>query len=118
MRELVRRLVSSPVQDATLLDANLRNVLTQLVGADGFAALLRRALALAATELPALQGATVGTDGQLHGNEHIVSQPGTARDEAAVAIAENLVELLVTLIGEPLTQRLVRQACPESLPDE
>lgn len=124
MRELSRRLVASRVasdpqaQETILINANLRNSLIQLTGADGFAALLRRSLALASVELPALQGAAMSTDGRLEGIEQLTAHSSTARDEVAVAVTAHMLELLVTLIGEPLTRRLVRQACPDTTTDE
>jgi hypothetical protein len=125
MRELARRLVASsrivsvpPAQDATLVNESLRDSLARFAGTDGFAALLRRALALAGVELPTLQATNVGADGRIEGIEQLLAHLGTTQEEAAVAITAHMLDLLVTLIGETLTRRLVRQACPEASPEE
>lgn len=125
MRELARRLVaSSPIvsdprmQGATLVNESLRDALAQFAGTEGFLALLRRALALAGAELPALQGAKVSAQGRIEGIEQFLTHAGTAREEAAVAVTAHMLDLLVTLIGEPLTRRLVRQAYPKASLEE
>lgn len=89
-------------QEATWVDANLRDSLIRLAGVDGFAALLRRSVALASAELPAMRGAA----------------PGAYPDEAAMVVTAHMLELLVGLIGEPLTRRLVHQAYPGATPEE
>lgn len=119
MRDLARRLLaesqiaSDPhVPEAVMVNEKLRISLIQFAGADGFAALLRRALALASAEVPALQSATVSADGRLEGLEQLVTQPGSVAGAAAVAITAQMLGLLVTFIGEPLTLRLVRETWP------
>ena len=85
----------------------LRTSLTQFVGADGFTALMRHALALARTEVPSLKTAKVTPEGRLEGiGEHAADAKNDA--EAATAITAHLLALLVTFIGEPLTLRLMR----------
>jgi hypothetical protein len=90
----------------------LRISLTQFVGADGFTALLRRALALARADVPSLKDARITSGGRLDGLDEI---GGKAREdiEAAVALTAHLLDLLVAFIGEPLTVRLMRKAFPE-----
>jgi len=124
MRDLARRLLAlsqtatgSRGQEAVLVNEKLRTSLIQFAGADGFAALLRRALALASAEAPALRSATVNADGRLEGLEQLASHEGSVARAAAVAITAHLLGLLVTFIGEPLTLRLVREAWPESRPE-
>ena len=119
MRDLARRLLAasqsaadSDAQKAVLVNEKLRIALIQFAGADGFTALLRRALALASAEAPALKSAAVSADGRLEGLERLATLPGSVAGAAAVAITAHLLELLVTFIGEPLTLRLVRQAWP------
>jgi UDP-N-acetylenolpyruvoylglucosamine reductase len=119
MRDLARRLLTSSQsaadsdsQEAVLVNEKLRIALIQVAGADGFTALLRRALALASVEAPALKNATVSADGRLEGLEQLATLPGSVAGAAAVAITAHLLELLVTFIGEHLTLRLVRQAWP------
>jgi hypothetical protein len=90
----------------------LRSALTQFVGADGFTALMRRALALARKEVPSLQTAKVTPEGRLEGiEEHATG--ATKHAEAATAITAHLLALLVTFIGEPLTLRLLRDVWPD-----
>jgi hypothetical protein len=104
---------SSPdARSAGLVSEGLRLTLTRFAGADGFASLLRRALALAGAEMPALRGAKVGAEGRIEGLERILTQDDVMWQDAAVAITAQLLELLVTFIGEPLTRRMVREACP------
>ena len=49
----------------------LRISLTRFAGADGFTALLRRALVLARSDVPSLQSVKVTADGRLEGFEEI-----------------------------------------------
>jgi hypothetical protein len=125
MRDLARRLLAasqttsdSHVQEAVLVNEKLRISLTQFAGADGFAALLRRALVLASVEVPALKGATVSPDGHLEGLEQLATSPGSVASAAAGAITAHVLGLLVTFIGEPITLRLVREAWPNISPSE
>jgi hypothetical protein len=90
----------------------LRVALTQFVGADGFTALLRRALALARSDFPSLQSAKVTPVGRLEGVEAIIN--ANTDPEVAIAITAHLLGLLVTFIGEPLTLRLMQNVWPES----
>lgn len=119
-RELARTLWAASVhasathgQSTPLVNENLRRSLIQFAGADGFLSLLRRSTALASAEVPVLRAADVSSDGGIHGIEELVTNAVTA-EQAAIAITAHMLELLVTFIGEPLTQRLVREACPET----
>jgi hypothetical protein len=121
MRELARQLLaanrnatsSDPrVHEAVALCETLRIVLTKFAGADGYAALLKRALALARAEVPALKNVTLGANCDLEGFEESVV--GEQRGETAVALVAHLLTLLVAFIGEPLTVRLVREAWPDA----
>lgn len=128
MRDLARRLLAVEAasqsasdpheQEAVLVNEKLRISLIQFGGADGFAALLRRALALASAEVPALRSAKVSADGRLEGLELLVTRAGSVAGAAAVAITAHMLGLLVTFIGEPLTLRLVRNAWPNTSLDE
>jgi hypothetical protein len=91
----------------------LRISLTRLAGADGFAALLRRTLALARAEVPALERVTIGPDGTLDGLEALAAESPDGGVEAAGARTAHVLGWLVTSIGEPRTLRLVRDAWPE-----
>lgn len=101
------------VPEAMRVSEKLRISLTRFVGADGFTALLRRALALARAEVPSLQNVKVTAEGRLEGINTLASEGGT-EVEAAAAITEHLLALLVNFIGEPLTFRLIRSAWPDA----
>jgi hypothetical protein len=89
----------------------LRISLTQLVGADGFTALMQRSLALARSEVPSLQTAKVNAEGRLEGIEEHGARAKNI--EAATVITAHMLGLLVTFIGEPLTLRLMRDVLPD-----
>jgi len=91
----------------------LRVSLTQFVGAAGFTALLRRALALARVDVPSLQAAKITAGGHLEGLEEVGANAKTDT-EAAIAITAHLLGLLVTFIGEPLTLSLMRDSFPDT----
>ena len=116
IRELAERLVAFEQGAATILEADLlatcrvceklRRPLSHLVGAAGVSSLLRRALALAQRETPALRGVEVMNDGSLKGLE------GEAAMKSSLLIA-HLINLLVTFIGVGLTFRLLHDIWPE-----
>jgi len=119
MRELARLLVASDVSShaesgADAVNRNLRTSLIRFAGGGGFVSLLQRSVSLASAEVPALRTAKVTTDGRLEA----VALSGAAWDEAVVVVTARMLELLVTFIGDPLTRRLVREACPEASPGE
>ena len=89
----------------------LRRPLTNLMGVAGFSSLLRRSLALAKREAPALNGVQVVDGGSLAGLE------GEAAEASAVLIA-HLIELLAVFIGETLTFRLLHDIWPDLLASE
>lgn len=91
----------------------LRISLTRFAGADGFTALLRRALALAQADAPLLQTLKLDGDGRLHGLEDLASDEVSAGSDAATHVIAHLLGLLATFIGEHLTLDLVREAWPE-----
>ena len=125
-RELARILLAAhlPATDphgppgVALVNENLRKSLIEFAGAEGFGSLLRRALALSSAQVPALQNARVRADGHVEGIESPLAQVGTAWESAAMAVTVQMLELLVTFIGERLTRRLVREACPDTSPGE
>ena len=122
-RDLARRLLEAtraasreragggprPHEAVELCEA-LRNSFSKFAGPDGFAALLRRSLALARADAPALRGVQLGADCRLEGLDEDAAGDGA---EAGLALAAHLLELLVTFIGEPLTLRLVRESWPD-----
>ena len=97
------------VPDAVLVNENFRDALTRLTGAAGVTSLLRRALALASAEMPALRRVKMSANGQLEGIEHL-AEDATSREVAGMAVTMQMLELLVTFIGESITRRLVLEA--------
>jgi len=123
IQDLARRLIAceaardvsdGPVGAAARTCNTLRTPLTKFAGVAGFQSLLTRALTLATVEIPRLASVRVMPDGSLEGfdavgREHDAQQLG----EAAGVVVAQLLGLLVTFIGEPLTQRLVNEAWPD-----
>lgn len=124
VRNLARRLLvleagnprahDAHVDEAVRVFDKLRISLARFAGPDGFISLLRRALALARTEHPALQSVRVNAEGAMEGLEQVVADESNGGAEAAVAITAHLLGLLVTFVGEPMTLRLVRDAWPDA----
>jgi len=123
IRAWAQRLLAAEAANQSAPDAHSRTVvriceklriaLTQFVGADGFTALLRRALALAGADVPLLKTVKVTSDGRLEGIEEVAADAN--KDvEAAIAITAHLLGLLFTFIGESLTLRLLRDAFPDA----
>lgn len=124
MRDLARRLLAaahSPGSGATAPDETpqdaarvfemLKASLSQFAGGEGFAALMRRAVALSSAEFPAVKNMNLSPDCTPNGLE-------TLDAEASIVLTAHLLALMVTFIGEPLTLRLLRQAWPGILLDE
>lgn len=117
MRSLAKKLLAleaaampAPVAHGALsvkVSEKLRISLTRFAGADGFSALLGRAIALSRADAPSVQGLKVSADGSVVGLERV-------GDDAGVEIIAQLLGLLVTFIGEALTMRLVREAWPDA----
>ena len=103
-------------QDRTLRACErFRLPLTKLVGVAGFVSLMSRALALAKGKAPSLAALHVAADGSLEGfvdAPAAVGPPAPEQPDGAVLVAE-LLGLLVTFVGQPLTLNLVRQSWPE-----
>src|ERR1700730_9154105 len=96
IRDLARRLLAVEAASQSAADPRaheavrvcekLRVSLTRFAGADGFTALLRRALALARAGVPALRGVTEKADGSLEGLEELAADARDVGIDAAVAI--------------------------------
>jgi hypothetical protein len=123
VRKLARRLLAleatseSAGSDAHSHEAvrvceKLRVSLTRFAGADGFASLLRRALALARAEVPSLDQVKIRPDCSI---EELARND---RTEAGAALTAHLLGLLVTFVGQSLTLRLVRETWPDASLDE
>ena len=92
----------------------LRPHLATLMGNAGFHALLSRALALANAEVAWLHAVHVRADGSLEGLDELGAQVDSDEIfEGCVVLLAQLLGLLVVLIGENLTLRLVREAWPK-----
>ncbi len=125
MRDLARRLLAAgqealhpDAHGVSLVNDNLRQCITRFAGADGFTSLLRRAVTLTSTQIPPLRDARIDVNGHLEGLDQTFVQDDTMLQQASLAVTAQLLELLVTFIGEPLTRRLVREALPEISPKE
>jgi hypothetical protein len=124
LRDFARHLVDHEMLSDTPADTStpaacrasekLRPPLALLMGSVGVSALLSRAKALAGAENPWLGSVQVKADGAFNGFEELESQ--VSPDEflgGCVALLAQLVGLLVALIGEDLTLRLLREAWPK-----
>ena len=101
--------------EAVRVCEKLQVSVTRFAGADGFSSLLRRALALAQAEVPAMQTVELKPDCALQGIGALAADTTHGGADAPVAIITHLLGLLVTFIGESLTLRLVREAWPGAL---
>jgi hypothetical protein len=116
LRSLATRLlaletdVASNTPPAFRVCDRLGVLLRKLAGAAGFQSLLSRALVLARNETPWLETVKIQPDGRLEamGNNH--SKEELLQGE--VALVAQLLGLLHTFIGEPLTMQLVKEAWP------
>jgi len=113
MRGVARQLLdlsrssSDQIHESIAACETLRRAVTRFAGADGFDALMRRALALARAEVPSLHTVTLGAEGGLEGLEQV-------GPDGAVALTAHLLALLVTFMGEPLTSRILREGWPNA----
>jgi hypothetical protein len=91
----------------------LRPRFAMLMGSIGFRSLLGRALALAATEVPWLRAVQVRADSTFEGLDvHAAKLPLEEVTEGRVVLIAQLLGLLVALIGENLTLRLLGDVWP------
>ena len=123
LRSLAQRLLSLEAEgsgggaqghEAVRVLTKFRVSLTRFAGPEGFASLLRRSLALARAETPALEAVTLNPDGSLNGLEGLASDTRDGGHETVVGIIAHLLALLVTFVGEPLTLRIVREWWPDA----
>lgn len=101
---------------AAAVSERLHRVLSTLLGAAGFRALLARAVTLAKAEAPALKAVVVENDGSLAGLDALRGKDGFADGE--VVLVAHILGLLVTFVGEALMLRLVSDACPDAKLDD
>jgi hypothetical protein len=124
IQDLARRLITLEtardpsdglVGDAVRVCEKLRVPLAKLAGVAGFRSLMARAMTLATAEVPWLDSVQVRADGSLEGFDAAGRQQGAVPGgEAGVVVVAQLLGLLVTFIGEPLTLRLVHDAWPDA----
>ena len=94
----------------------LRPHLATLMGNLGFRALLSRSLALANAEVPWLRAVHVKADGSLEGLDQLELEAKVDPKEiteGGVVLLAQLLGLMVALIGENLTLRLMREVWPK-----
>lgn len=124
IRNFARRLIAleaardeshdAPADSAARVCDRLCVPLARLVGVAGFRSLMSRALTMAKSEVPSLTAAVVRADGSLEGlNRTGQDRNGAGDGEAGLVIVAQLLGLLVTFIGEPLTLQLVRDVWRE-----
>ncbi len=120
IRELARRLITLEAphdanstaggRDTARACEKLRMPIAKLAGAAGYRSLISRTIAVAKAEFPALDPVQVRMDGSLEGFEEIAQKDV----QAGTAVLIQLLSLLVTFIGEPLTRVLIRDAWPDA----
>jgi hypothetical protein len=124
MRDIAERLIAYEATEnkssgtkpgaGLLVFEKLRPHLATLMGSTGFRALLLRALARAAAEVPSLRAVQVDANGSLAGFDKLEMQ--AVPDEFAMArvvLVAQLLGLLAAFIGEDLTVRIVRDVWPQ-----
>ncbi len=105
---------SSPGDETVRVCEKLRATLSRLMGEVGFRALLSRALALAKADDPILKSVKVRENGSLEGFETVAQERDReAGQYVGAALVVQILWLLATFIGEPLTLRLVDDTWPE-----
>src|SRR5579862_6963460 len=90
----------------------LRQPLASLSGLNGFRSLLSRALALAGDEVRWLRAVHIKGDGSLECPEEVSQMDQKEISDGEIALFAQLLGLLGTFIGEPLTLSLVREVWP------
>ena len=126
MRNLAKRLIAHEANEcrasapetleAFPVFAKLRPNLATLMGSAGLRALLQRALALSCVAFPSLRTVNVKADGILEETQKLAPGARLHTEEVlegrGVLLAQ-LLELLVTFIGESLTLQLVSELWPQ-----
>ena len=115
---------NSPIDTTARVCQKLQRILTAFAGSAGFRSLLTRALTLAKAQDPWLAGVSVLEDGSLAGFETLPAPTNKTPKKTPVTsshgqlLVAQLLDLLVTFIGEALMLQLVRSAWPEASPRE
>lgn len=95
--------------------------MARLFGQAGFAAVSARALHLAQLDFPFLGGVAIEIKEEAcltRLRESLLGKPSAVASDAVAAFFANLIWLLMTLIGQDLTLRLLRDTWPGVLPQE
>jgi hypothetical protein len=117
-RELARRLIAREADaTATSLQTEpatvrvyerLRRQLGAPVGTEAFQSLASRALALAKSDSPRLDGVQVTANGGIHGLREVEFEKDTDEDgETGIILIAQLIGLFLTFLGEATTLRLI-----------
>jgi hypothetical protein len=102
---------SARMNVASQLCDRMRIPLVRLAGQAGFHSLMARALTLAKARAAPWLDVQIQPDGSVSGLDGVDSNAGAE-------IAIQLLGLLVTFIGEPLTRQLVREVWPDAATSE
>jgi hypothetical protein len=96
----------------------LRPPLATFTGQAGFSALLSRALTLASREARWLRAVRVEAEGSMHYRSDIAPPGREHLAKGEVALVAQLLSLLVSFIGEPLTLRVLQDVWSTARIDE
>jgi hypothetical protein len=107
---------AAKLSTAARVSDRLRRVLSTLLGAAGFRALLARAVTLGKAEAPGLSGVVVEADGSLSTVDHALSKDPFSDDD--IVLVAHILGLLVTFVGAALMLRLVNDAWPKTNLDD
>jgi hypothetical protein len=131
MRDLAQRLLTyeanagalpEPVGFSTLrVYEKLRHCIGEFAGSAGFQSLANRALTLARPEVPSLRAVHVAADGNLQGISAIELPTDIERErvsDGGVILISQLLELLLTFLGQALTMNLIRNVWPDAVLDD
>ena len=97
---------------ASRICEKLRPQLATLLGNVGFRSLLSRALSLAQKENAAIRDLHINGNGALHAPAEIASRDPSELSNGNVFLIAQLLELLVSFIGEHLTLHMVSEIWP------
>jgi len=122
---VARRVLSSTPREEAACDISvdalkqsceaLRPRLTELVGREGFRALLSRALALAKAEFPCLDGIQLDDAATLTGLDEVMpAQELAEREAGCAAVLAHFLGLLTAFIGTELTRQVVERTWPDT----
>jgi hypothetical protein len=107
-----RRVAGDAATATARVCEKLRVTLSTFAGTAGFRSLLTRALTLARAEQPSLARVQVLEDGSIAGLETLGDGSDRTATAAGLALVAQVLDLLIILIGEPLTLHLVGSAWP------